>query len=90
MQEIGILPAFEGVAVHDAYSSYFSYDCRHSLCNAHQLRELTAIYESEPTQQVWAEKMRSLLAQVNQEVYNARCGGLTRLSPEQLTEFDPG
>jgi len=52
MEEIDILPDFEGVAVHDAYSSYFSYDCRHSLCNAHQLRELTAIYESEPTQQV--------------------------------------
>ena len=46
VNEIGILPAFGGIAVHDARAPYFQYEeCEHSLCNAHHLRELTFIDE---------------------------------------------
>jgi transposase len=57
--EIGILPAFRGRACHDAYASYFGYACDHALCNAHLLRELTAVAEA--TDQTWASDLAELL-----------------------------
>ena len=42
---IGILPHFHGIAVHDAWAPYWQADCTHALCNAHHLRELTALVE---------------------------------------------
>jgi transposase len=60
IDEIGILPSYTGVAVHDALSSYFGYDrCTHALCNAHHLRELRFIHEQYG--HVWAAELRLCL-----------------------------
>lgn len=60
MDELGILPRYTGVAVHDGLSSYFGYqDCTHALCNAHHLRELRFIHEQYG--QVWAAALRLCL-----------------------------
>ncbi len=45
--------------VHDAWKPYFSYDCDHSLCNAHLLRELK--FQFEELNQLWAIKLSCLL-----------------------------
>ena len=45
MNEIGILPVFKGRAIHDMFSSYFTYEFKHGLCNAHIVRELTLSHE---------------------------------------------
>lgn len=45
MDAAGVLPAFHGVAVHDCWSPYRSYDVDHQLCGAHILRELAAAAE---------------------------------------------
>lgn len=60
MRAQGILPDFSGVAVHDAWQPYLSFkDCRHALCNAHLLRELRFVHESEGER--WALEMEGCL-----------------------------
>ncbi|NJN59626.1 MAG: transposase, partial [Leptolyngbyaceae cyanobacterium SL_5_9] len=55
-RRVPILPQFAGKAVHDSWVSYGSYEgCRHDLCNAHHLRELTFIFKR--YQQPWAFQM---------------------------------
>jgi transposase len=50
MNAAGVLPFFRGIAVHDAWKPYDSYDnvAGHALCNSHLLRELIAVTETEP------------------------------------------
>lgn len=59
MDAAGVLPKFRGTAVHDAWASYFNYECHHALCNAHILRELIFVLEEE--KQSWAKPMINLL-----------------------------
>lgn len=82
MDEIGILPEFEGTAVHDALAAYFQYDCRHSLCNAHHLRELTFI--DEELQQSWARDMIQCLVEIKQKVDEAKATAQIHLSPMEI------
>jgi len=60
MNDIGILPDFTGIMVHDHWSSYYLYEnATHAMCNAHILRELKFIHEHENFK--WASKMTDLL-----------------------------
>ena len=65
----GVLPNFVGRAVHDGFGSYARYPCRHSLCNAHHLRELTRLEEAG---QEWAKQMKRLLLQIKAAVERAK------------------
>ena len=62
----GILPRFQGIAIHDGWAPYRKYDCLHGLCNAHHLRELTMVHELYG--QRWAKRMIDLLVTANREV----------------------
>jgi len=63
MDAIGILLAFIGTVIHDCWASYFMYTAiRHGLCNAHLLRELTAVWEN--TAQAWSKDLIALLLEV--------------------------
>jgi transposase len=67
MNEMGILPRFEGIAVHDHWFPYFAYAyVSHGLCNSHHLRELTFIHEE--LKEAWAKSMKDLLIRAKQEV----------------------
>lgn len=69
MDEIGILPSFKGILCHDHWKPYYRYECIHSLCNAHHLRELTRAWEQD--KQSWAREMHKLLESINQKVLDA-------------------
>lgn len=69
MDEMGVLPGFNGILCHDHWKSYYQYNCRHSLCNAHHLRELTRAFEQDG--QKWALEMQDLLKTINKAVIDA-------------------
>jgi transposase len=86
-KEIGILPSFRGVAVHDGLSAYWKYECcSHALCNAHHLRELTFVEEEH--EQEWAGRMKALLLEVEETVREDAAWGGTRLEPERVEKFE--
>jgi transposase len=78
MSKAGVLSDFDGVAVHDGWASYFHYGCRHALCNAHHLRELTALHEQD--EQAWAASLRSLLVEIKKAVERAKERGEKKVS----------
>lgn len=67
IEAANILPQFDGVAVHDHWVPYFSFEqLKHGLCNAHHLRELIFIHEQK--KESWAKEMHDLLLRANSEV----------------------
>ena len=67
IEDIGIIPRYGGVAVHDCWASYLSYThCDHALCGSHLLRELTFIVEAHDY--AWAKRMKRLLLHACHEV----------------------
>ncbi len=68
-EAIGILPEFTGILCHDHWKPYYTYECAHSLCNAHHLRELTRAWEQD--NQKWAKSMKALLENMNHAVNDA-------------------
>ena len=69
MDAAGVLPAFAGIACHDAWAPYDGYDgvAGHALCGAHLLRELTAVTETGTADDViWAGQAIDALAELNQ------------------------
>jgi transposase len=77
MDDAGVLPAFQGRAIHDFWKSYLKYDCLHGLCNAHLLRELVFLHEQH--HQVWAQAMIEHLLAIKQAVATARAAQLQAL-----------
>lgn len=85
MEDIGILPNFEGTAVHDFWKSYFSYALNHAMCNAHLLRELEFIFEHYDQQ--WAKKMGTLLRSTKKAVDRAKENGKSELAKNVRARF---
>jgi len=87
IDEMGILPNFQGYAMHDHCVSYYTYlECTHLLCNAHHLREL--IYAAEQYEQVWPTQLIQCLLDIKNAVEEALNKDLSSLSEEQLKQFD--
>ena len=85
MVDVGVLPVFRGVAVHDGWAPYRNFEgALHALCGAHHLRELIA---AEEQGQAWALGMGCLLLDVKHAVARARAADRKRLSAEALAEL---
>ncbi|MBF0142869.1 MAG: IS66 family transposase [Magnetococcales bacterium] len=59
MEDMGVLPLFQGILCHDHWSPYFKFGGNHALCNAHHLRELE--WAAEQEKQSWAKSLQDLL-----------------------------
>jgi len=68
--QFDILPHFNGCMVHDYWKPYLKYNCKHSLCNAHLLRDLKFLFEE--LNHTWAAKMSDLLLKMNAFVENQK------------------
>ncbi len=85
IDDAGILPAFEGVAVHDGWAPYRNYPgCEHGLCNIHHLRELEAATEAGHT---WPVAMSCLLLDTKDLVEQTRGAGRQSLADDALGEL---
>jgi transposase len=66
-----LLANVTGIVVHDHWKPYYTMpNVRHALCNAHHLRELTALIDID--KEDWARKMRGLLRRACHAVNLAR------------------
>lgn len=82
----GVLPNCTGTTIHDCFSPYFKYEnIRHGLCNAHLLRELTAVTEN--TGQPWAKEMSDLLLEMKRWKEVQMDKGLTNPSANSQKRF---
>lgn len=62
--EVSLLKDFTNRAVHDCWASYFDFDqCKHALCGAHLLRELTNLAENGSK---WASQMHRFVLKLYQ------------------------
>jgi transposase len=85
LDAIGILPAFQGILMHDGWTPYQAYTCQHALCNVHHLRELTFLEEE--LKQAWAGQMKTLLLEMKAAVEHAKAAGQRDLDVLALGRF---
>ncbi len=85
MDDIGILPDFKGIAVHDFWKSYYHYNCTHAACNAHLLRDL--IFVKEQFGQVWANQLINLLLYLKKLKEKAIATGKITFSKATLKKY---
>jgi transposase len=75
--DASLFPAYQGWAIHDGWRSYFQHrTCRHGLCGAHLLRELTAVIEQGRR---WAAHMHRFL----RALYRHSAAGTSRVQHPQ-------
>jgi transposase len=88
IEEAGVLPRYRGTCVHDGWPAYSLYTlCRHALCGAHLLRELTFFGELSEETKAWAAPLKELLLEMKAEVERAGAEGGRRVADDKLAEL---
>lgn len=85
-----LLGRFTGTLVSDDYGAYAKFEpllAARGLCNAHLIRDLTGIAESEPERQGWAGEMLEVLRSARAAVRDAQQAGLDAVPGERLEEI---
>ena len=88
MDKGGVLPDFQGVAMHDCWQSYWKYtQATHAVCCAHLLRELNGVEENHPEQH-WAKQMAQLLVRMKRAKELSQQAGLSALDPFFIQRYE--
>lgn len=83
IEDIGIIPRYGGVVIHDCWASYLAYDhCSHGLCGSHLLRELTFIVDANGY--AWGANMKRLLQETCAKVSKRKRKKLTKTEYRNL------
>jgi transposase len=91
MKAAGVLPFFTGIAVHDAWKPYDTFEnvAGHALCGAHVLRELVAVTETgTDLDRAWAQQAIDALLALGEAAEAARAAGQAAIDPEILAEHE--
>ena len=92
MDVIGFLAEYTGTVIHDCWCSYWSYDeendqLRHSVCNAHILRELNGLAKFFHNANHWAADMSSLLREILHAKHEAQASGMKCFGAETIAQY---
>jgi transposase len=85
MDEIGIWPHFAGRGMHDRLVSYDAYECAHSICGAHLVRDCAGVAEQE--HQEWAVEMQDFLLDLHEACQEWRLLHLTSVPAIERDEW---
>jgi transposase len=91
MKAAGVVPFFTGIAVHDAWKPYDTFEsvAGHALCGAHVLRELVAVAETGTgLDRAWARQAIDALLALDKAAEAARAAGEATIDPEILDEHE--
>ena len=91
MKAAGVLPFFRGIAVHDAWKPYDTFEnvAGHALCGAHVLRELVAVTETgTDLDRAWAQQAIDALLALDKAAGAARAAGQAAIGPEARTKHE--
>jgi len=86
MEAMNLLPQYTGTAVHDHWTSYWDFICKHGLCNTHHLRDLTYCKEQENNE--WAVCMIAMLLEMKKVVDECKENGMNSMEAVQLTTLE--
>lgn len=86
MTDMGVLPGFSGVAVHDCWASYWKFPVDHAICLAHLLRELNGVIENHESQ-TWPEEFKKMLLEMKKRKEDEMSEGKENLSDDCLEAF---
>ncbi len=85
IEDMNIIPNFNGTLVHDFFSTYLSYDnCIHAFCNQHILRDLQRVIDTSYWEKKWAKKMKNHLYYIKSVVDRAKAKGKTQLDDSTI------
>lgn len=91
MKAAGVLPDFRGIAVHDAWAPYDTFDnvAGHALCGAHVLRELVAVTETgTDLDRAWAQQAIDALLALNEAAEAALASGRNAIDPQARAKHE--
>jgi transposase len=83
----GILDKFQGKACHDFWKTYYKYEhLLHSLCNAHHMRDLQGLFDTDNLP--WSLDMKSFFSASKKIVDAAKEAGKTELDQQLIIEIE--
>ena len=83
--DLSVLPAFTGWAVHDCWPTYFQYTgSKHAICGAHLMRECNALIEQGSK---WAAHFHAFLLDLYHQTDRGKSKLSARKQPETLRHY---